>query len=138
MPLAFPAPVGAVTTASSLTTLAASVVAAVVPVIVVVTSWITWLVVPALFMEQYVGGLLLSVGILVGDIKQGFHAGGWFPCEFIEELLITQPTFEVSDDDVVGDVSRLVLQLGETTYEAFETFVPSLLNSGQAALGSRA
>ena len=61
-----------------------AVVAPVIPAVRVVALVVARLVVIAYIAEQYVGCLLLGVGVLVGDVEQGFHIGGWFPCKLVQ------------------------------------------------------
>ena len=67
----------------------AAVVAPVVPAVRVVALVVARPVVIAYIAEQYVGCLLLGIGVLVGDVEQGFHIGGWFPCKLVQQFFVT-------------------------------------------------
>ena len=77
--LALPVSVLSIVPASATTAVVAAVFPPVVPAVRVVTLVVARPVVLAYIMEQYVGCLLLGIGVLVGDVEQGFHIGGWFP-----------------------------------------------------------
>ena len=87
--LALPVSVLLIVPASATTAVVAAVFPPVVPAVRVVTLVVAWPVVLAYITEQYVGCLLLGIGVLVGDVEQGFHIGGWFPCKLVQQFFVT-------------------------------------------------
>jgi len=76
--LALPVSVLSIVPASATTAVIAAVFPPVVPAVRVITLVVARPVVLAYIMEQYVGCLLLGIGVLVGDVEQDSTLVGGF------------------------------------------------------------